>query len=127
MKKHSFLFVLFSFLLPLGMMAQDHVGNWTISFPGDDGQPTTAILMIAADNSYKVDLGSDDVIDVEGIYKMDGENMMIRDTKGPQACGNDQEGVYKLSFEGNQMTMTRVSDACQGRGGPDGVMVFTKS
>ncbi len=49
--------------------------------------------------------------------------MTIQDTEGSDCT---EQGVYTFKIEGDTLTMTRVSDGCANRGGPDGVMTMQR-
>ena len=75
--------------------------------PTNDTRP-----LLTRDGSYTV---RNDALDVF-YHSVHGA---IQDTEGSDCTG---EGVYTFKIEGNTLTMTRVSDPCADRGGPDGVM-----
>lgn len=106
-------------LFPLGLVAQSPVGSWKMSVPGQDGKMAPLKVDIAADGTYTVDFMADGTIENKGKYTVEGEKMTIQDTEGSDCTG---KGVYTYKVEGNTLTMTRVSDACADRGGPEGVM-----
>jgi uncharacterized protein YqkB len=81
-------------------------------------------VIISDQGTYTVDVGADGNIENKGKYSLDGSKMTIQDTEGSDCNG---VGVYTFKIEGDTMTMTRVSDACTERGGPEGVMVFKKA
>lgn len=120
----SFL-ALFCFCLPFALSAQSAaVGEWKTSFPDDKGNMIPVHLSIKADNTYAVDFGADGTVDIKGKY-MDVEgHLTIQDTEGSDCAG---EGVYQLEVTAGGMKMTRISDECEGRGGPDGVMAFERA
>ncbi len=119
-------FVLFlCCVLPLSLFAQsDFVGSWKGEVSAPDGSSMTFSVVMAADGSYKVDFGMDGSIDIKGKYEEVDGKMTIQDVGGPEACSG--KGVYQYAVSGNSLTMTRVSDECEGRGGPEGKMMFTK-
>ena len=111
-------------LCPLLSFGQDYVGKWSMEVPDEAGNMTTIIGHIKADNTYALDFGADGSVEVNGKYEMKDGQMHIHDVSGSECTG---VGVYKIKVEGSQLTMTRVSDACEGRGGPEGVMVMKKA
>ena len=111
-------------LSPLGLSAQSPVGSWKLSVPGQDGKMVPLKVDIADNGTYTLDFGADGAVDSKGKYTVDGDKMTIQDTEGSDCTG---QGVYSLKIEGNTMTMTRVSDACANRGGPDGVIKMEKN
>ena len=124
MKTVKFFVICFCFCSPLSIFAQNVVGTWNTSLPGPDGNMVSFSVKMDADGKYEVDLMKDGTIDIKGTYSLDGDKMTIQDTGGANAC--DGKGVYTVAVTGNSLTMTRVSDSCQGRGG-SGVMKMTKS
>ena len=120
------LIVLLMVALPFTAFASvDITGNWNMTVPNEDGGTITIQVSIKTDGKYTVDFGVDGQIEVNGEYQLDGSKMTIKDVSGPQAC--PQTAVYTVAVSGNTLTMTRVSDPCEGRGGPEGVMAFSRS
>ena len=115
---HRLLIAAFA-LLPLGLMAQSPAGTWKMSVPDQDGKMTPLKVDISENGTYAVDFGADGTVENKGKYTVDGAKMTIQDTEGSDCMG---EGVYTFKIEGNTLTMTRVSDGCTNRGGPEGVM-----
>ena len=115
------------FCLPFTLFSQAFVGDWTISIPSDDGKTTmTAHLAIQGDGTYTVDFGEDGQVELHGTYEVSGDQMIIRDKEGGEGCPPGAKGVYTYAITDEGMTMTRVSDECGTRGGPDGKMVFSR-
>lgn len=124
----KFLASLFTFslcVLSLSMMGQAHIGDWKIDVPMEDGTTVSAKLSIT-ESTYALDMGVDGSVDAEGKYTMKGSEMTINDTGGPFSCPPEATGVYSIVVEGNTLMMERVSDECETRGNPEGVMHFTK-
>ena len=96
-----------------------------MSAPNGEGGTIDILVSMNADNTYNVDFGMDGSAEVNGEYKLNGSKVTIKDVSGPQAC--PQEAVYTFGVSSTSLTMTRVSDPCEGRGGPEGVMVFTRN
>lgn len=111
-------------LSPLSLMAQSPVGSWKLSVPDDKGNMIPLKVDISDQGTYTLDFGADGSVETKGKYSMDGAKMTIQDAEGTDCTG---VGVYTLKVEGDTMTMTRVSDACTNRGGPEGVMVMKKA
>ena len=118
------LFLALCLMFPLSIFAQDYVGDWTTKVPAGDGTEMEIVVSMKADGTYTVDLGGDGTADINGRYTVKDGKMTIRDTGGPQAC--EGEGVYRFKAAGNNLMMIRESDDCEGRGGPEGRMAFTK-
>ncbi len=106
-------------MLPFGLMAQSPVGAWKMSVPDENGKMTPLAVTISADGTYAVDFGADGKVETKGKYTLDGGKMTIQDTEGSDCT---EQGVYTLKVDGDTLTMTRVSDGCTNRGGPEGVM-----
>ncbi len=117
------LFLALLAMLPFGLVAQNPVGAWKMSVPDENGKMTPMKVDISADGTYAVDFGADGTIENKGKYTLDGGKMTIQDTEGSDCTA---QGVYTLKIEGNTMTMTRVSDSCANRGGPEGVMTMQR-
>mgnify|MGYP001332178249 CR=1 FL=1 len=110
-------------MLPFGLMAQSPVGNWKLSVPDESGNMIPLKVAISEDGTYALDFGADGKIDTKGKYTAEGGKMTIQDTEGSDCT---EQGVYSFKIEGDTLTMTRVSDACANRGGPDGVMTMQR-
>ncbi|MBK8428287.1 MAG: hypothetical protein IPL27_21030 [Lewinellaceae bacterium] len=117
------LFLAFFAMLPFGLIAQNPVGAWKMSVPDENGKMTPLKVDISADGTYAVDFGADGTIENKGKYTLDGGKMTIQDTEGSDCTA---QGVYTLKIEGDTLTMTRVSDGCANRGGPEGVMTMQR-
>jgi hypothetical protein len=67
-------------------------------------------------NKFTVKRGAD--IAVEGSYKVTGDELEVTDEKGPMAClGEQKTGKYKWKLEEKKLTLTIVTDLCEGRSG----------
>jgi hypothetical protein len=67
------------------------------------------------DDSGKVTVISNGEIVVEAKYKVTGDQLEVTDEKGPMACDKSQTGKYKWKLDGKNLTLTKVSDECDGR------------
>jgi len=119
-------FTLFFFLLTFSITAQSVVGDWQMSVTNPEGQTMTIKLSISEGSSFTVDLGNDGSIDVNGEYQLEGDQMTIKGVSGP-AVQCQEAGIYKVEITADTLKMTRVSDPCQERGGPEGVMEFKRA
>ncbi|MBK9489380.1 MAG: hypothetical protein IPO07_11775 [Haliscomenobacter sp.] len=124
MKPFFRLFSAILLLLPFGLMAQSPVGNWKMSVPDGNGNMVPLKVTISDQGTYAVDFGADGTIETKGKYTLDGAKMTVQDTEGSDCTG---QGVYTFKVEGDTFTMTRVSDPCENRGGPEGVMTMKKA
>lgn len=116
--------VLLALFLPVFATAQVE-GDWGLQVPNEDGTTMTIKLSLKA-GIYQVDMGNDGTVEVEGKYTIDGSTIKVQDVSGENACtGEGTEGEYTFTVDAKTFVMTRVKDACEGRGGPDG-MQFTK-
>jgi hypothetical protein len=111
-------------LSPLSLMAQSPVGSWKLPVPDGNGNMITLKVDISAEGTFTLDAGADGNIETKGKYTMDGAKMTIEETEGTECTG---VGVYTIKVEGDTMTMTKISDACTNRGGPEGVIVLKKA
>jgi len=109
------------------LFAQSVQGTWTINFSSPEGEPV-AVALTLAENTYTVDFGNDGEHEVEGSYTLEGETMTLWDTSGnpDYMCEANAKGIYTITLTDATMTMTRISDECKGRGGPSGVMEFSR-
>lgn len=117
------LFLLLLAFLPFALIAQNPVGAWKMSVPDENGKMTPMKVDISADGTYALDFGVDGTIETKGKYTLDGGKMTVQDTEGSDCTA---PGVYILKIEGDTLTMTRVSDGCANRGGPEGVMTMQR-
>ena len=115
------LFLFFSF----HAYGQSHVGNWNTQVDSPDGGTLKIKASILADGTYSLDFNQNGSIEVQGKYDLEGNQMTIWDVGGEMACPSDYKGNYSLSFNGNQMIMTLLSDQCEGRGAQK--MIWTRS
>jgi hypothetical protein len=123
MKVLFYLFLASMAMPPFSLMAQSPVGAWKMSVPDQSGKMTPLKVDISADGTYVVDFGADGVVENKGKYTVESGKMTIQDTEGSDCT---EPGVYTFKIEGDTMTMTRVSDGCPNRGGPDGVMTMQR-
>ncbi len=114
------------FCLPFTGFAQTSiVGDWTMQIPDEQGNMFPLKVSMKTNGTYVVDFGADGSSEIEGKYSIEGDKITIEDISGPNACPN-QKGVYTFVVTETTNTMTKVSDACEERGGPEGKMVFTR-
>lgn len=118
MSKMKILFTILICSLAMSVSAQSIVGKWKFEFPSDQGTMVMSAT-IKADGTYALDFGNDGSAEVTGKYSVDGDTFTVKDDAGD--CTG--KGVYKIKVTDDTMTMTRVSDECANRGGPEGVMV----
>jgi hypothetical protein len=109
--------------LPLSLVAGTPVGTWQTSFPDQNGNPVPMQVTMSDKGTYALDFGNDGVVETTGKYSVEGDRMMIQDGTGTDCTGL---GVYTFKVEGETLTMTRVTDECTSRGGPEGMMTFTR-
>lgn len=113
------------FCMPSGLQAQSSpVGDWISSGKTPEGESWSFKVSIKADNTYTVDFGADGQVEIRGTYTLDGQQMTIKDNPGSECTGT---GVYKFAVDGNNITMTMISDECKGRSGPEGVMKMSRA
>ncbi|HMQ49859.1 MAG TPA: lipocalin family protein [Saprospiraceae bacterium] len=126
MKFIPFFLTLIGLCLSLTLSAQKSalVGDWEMAVPTQDGSMMTIKVSLKGDGTYSVDFGNDGTNEINGAYTTDGDKITIKDADGPQACPG--EGIYTYTATETSLTMTRVSDACEGRGGPEGVMAMKR-
>ena len=125
MKYSPFLLLFFCFSLSSGLFAQSGpVGEWKAMIPADDkGNMMPMHVSIKADNTYAIDFGGDGTVEIKGVYSEKDGQLIIQDNEGSECTG---KGVYTYEVTADGLTMTKVSDECEGRGGPEGKMVFDR-
>jgi hypothetical protein len=123
MKVFVHLFFAFMAILPVALMAQNHVGTWKMSVPDEYGTMTLLEMNISEDGTYTIDFGADGIIETKGKYQLNNEKMIIQDTEG---SGCTEAGEYLIVIDGDIMTMTRMYDPCPDRGGTEGVMTMQR-
>src|SRR5262245_56983895 len=67
------------------------------------------------DDSGKVTVSRNGEVVVEASYKVKGDELEVTDEKGPMACDGAQTGKYKWKLEGKKLTLTKLTDECDGR------------
>ncbi|MCB0588194.1 MAG: hypothetical protein KDD06_23075 [Phaeodactylibacter sp.] len=120
------LFILICLGFSINLSAQSSpVGEWKIMVPdrSQEGAMIPLFVTIKADNIYWLDFGGDGNVEGTGKYVAKGNQMIIQDAEGSECTG---KGIYTFEVTDKSMTMTRVSDECEGRGGPDGKMEFSR-
>lgn len=90
-------------------------GAWTGQVTGQDGQPVK-VKMVITDNAYSLDFGMDGVVEINGSYLLDGDQVTVWDTDEKGGCPPDKKGVYKYAVVNDTVTFTKVTDACPQRG-----------
>ena len=110
--------------LPLSLFSQNITGSWKMTVPTEDGGSVQFKATINADGTYSLDFGADGQVEVTGKYSVKDGVMTFHDVSGSDCTA---KGVYKVSVSGDTLTMTRVSDGCENRGGPEGVMKMTRA
>lgn len=114
------------FCLPFTVLAQNTIaGDWKMQIPDETGKLMDLKVSMKSDGTYTVDFGADGSNEIEGKYTIEGDQITIEDLSGPNACPN-QKGVYKFAVTDTTNTMTKVTDPCEGRSGPEGKMIFTR-
>lgn len=104
--------------IPFLSSSQDLVGTWKMMVPDQNGEMIPMHATMKADGTYQLDWGGDGQIEINGRYQQDDSKITIWDVDGECTA----KGVYNWKIEGRTLTMTRISDGCAQRGGPDGVM-----
>lgn len=78
---------------------------------GPDG--TELVVLLTLDNGkYQGDLGNDGQIDVSGTYALNGDQITLQDDPANSTNPCEKPGTYTIAIEGDQMTMSLVSDEC---------------
>ncbi len=115
-------------LLPMTTQAQDaFTGSWKLEIPDGSGNLIPIKVVMSDDGKYTADVGMDGSVEIEGRRQLEGaDEVILWDTGGTFACPSDVKGRYKYKLEGDMLILTVVSDACEGRTGPDGKTVFQR-
>lgn len=127
MRMIRFLFLSLIFLFPLALSAQSIAGAWMMTVPTDDGGTSMIKLMIKDNGTFTVDFGNDGSVDINGQYETSGDQITVVELDGDGASCKGVKGVYQFTVDASNFVMTRVSDSCESRGGPEGKMVFKKA
>lgn len=103
--------------------AQSPEGSWTMMLADQEGNTFPATLVFTAD-SYEAEWIDNDKPEVTGTYTMEDGKITLKDSGGEMSCPGST-GIYTVSIEGDKLTMTVVTDDCEGRsaGSP---MVMTR-
>ena len=117
MSKIKMLFTCLICFLAFSMSAQSVVGKWKFEFPGEEGT-TVIVCDMKADGTYTLDFGADGTVELNGKYTLSGDTMTFSDDGDCKG-----KGVYKAEATDTDLTMTKISDECEGRGGPEGKMM----
>lgn len=115
--------LIFLLVLPFSMAAQDLAGTWKMSVPDENGEMMTMIATISEDGTYAIDWGADGTVEVKGKYSTESGKITIQDTEGSDCMG---EAQYNYRIEDDTLTMTRITDPCPDRGGPDGIITLER-
>jgi hypothetical protein len=126
MTRFAQLLLLALFLLPLGLTAQSPVGSWKAMIPDaeKEGNMIPMKVDITEDGQYLIDFGADGTVEIKGEYRLEKDQLTIQDKEGSDCM---EAGVYKFEVDAKSLTMTRVSDGCANRSGPDGVMKMDRN
>ena len=121
------LFLAFSLCLPFSLFAQSKsvAGDWKMEVQSEEGISVVIKASIKSDGTYTIDFGNDGKVEINGEYRLKGDHMIIKDVSGEFACTTGQ-GIYKYSVTADSLTMEKVKDDCENRGGPEGKMVMAK-
>ena len=113
MKKLFLLSLFFFAICTVKLHAQTLINT---SWNGYFGDPIndTLTLHYQKDTSYVSNRNGDVV--VRSLLKISKDTMTINDYDGMYMCPQN-EGVYKYSISGDNLSFTLVSDACEGRNG----------
>ena len=56
------------------------------------------------------------MVEVEGIYAVNGDEIRLTDKSGPDACAKGEEtGAYHWKYDKGLLAFTKVADACTAR------------
>lgn len=106
--------------------AQEFVGTWKAEVPMEDGKVIPVKVTVHDNGVYEMDWAMDGNIEVRGGFDVRGDQVIIWETYGENTCPRDKKGIYRWKVDNDRLTMNRLEEACEGRGGPDGVMVYQR-
>jgi hypothetical protein len=113
MKKLLLLTIIFFSMCAVKLNAQSLVNT---SWKGFFGDPINDTLTIHFQkDTFFVSNTNGDVV-VRSILKISKDTMTITDFDGQYMCPQS-DGVYKYSIAGDNLALTLVTDACEGRNG----------
>lgn len=95
--------------------AVDPSGTWKMTMEDPEGNEMVASVTFA-DGTYQGDFGMDGTIEVQGTYTIDGDQLTMQDdVEKTTAAACENAGSYTVSIDGDAMSLSLVSDACEGR------------
>ncbi|MEL6391509.1 MAG: hypothetical protein AAFY36_08425 [Bacteroidota bacterium] len=100
--------------LPLCLSAQNVTGDWAMSGTTPDGQAFNTSVSFHADGTMTVDMGNDGTVDIQANYTHADGQISISDSAEASPCYG-KTGVYNISIDGDQMSVSLVSDPCDAR------------
>jgi len=75
-------------------------------------------LTVAFDSKGQFHVDSGKVLEVQGVYAVNGDEIRLTDKSGPEACAKGQEtGAYHWKYAKGVLAFTKVADACAARSG----------
>ena len=104
-----------AFLLLTAAACQLHAqsirnADWKTFIGGDVNDTIT--LHIHSDSSFVTNSKGD--VWVRSVFKLSGDTLTLSDYDGPYACAN-MDGKYKIHLEENRLSLSLISDPCDGR------------
>jgi len=98
-----------------GAFDTDPSGTWKMTMAGPEGNEVVASITFT-NGTYMGDFGMDGTIEVQGAYTLEDDQITLSDDKEKttaEAC--EGQGVYVISVDGDSMSMSLLSDDCEGR------------
>ena len=103
--------------------SDDVTGDWLITTPDENGDPTEWQLTLSKDGSFQVDILVDGSIDVHGKYWIEGKQITFQHAEECGCC--EHKGVYKFWLEKDKLWVDPIEDKCEIRN-PGQQVYFTK-
>lgn len=69
------------------------------------------------DGNGKVHVSRGGVVEVEGVYTVEGDQIQLTDKSGPWACtkAGEQTGTYRWAYANGTLAFSKVTDPFEGR------------
>ena len=104
--------------LALAAALAAHAATPAKAFPAADYGAGGHTLSFDGHGGFRLLNDTDHAVLVDGVYAIDGTQIMLTDRSGPYACTGDKaKATYRWSVDGGALVMAKVSDPCDERAG----------
>jgi len=104
--------------LALATALAAHAATPAKAFPAADYGAGGHTLSFDGNGGFRLLNDADHAVLVDGVYAIDGTQIMLTDRSGPYACTGDKaKATYRWSVDGGALVMAKVSDPCDERAG----------